>query len=257
MHSQAAKKITSAISIINIQIWLIHKLQHLLDLIPDFLPPTFKTLTRNTANQISWLELLQLVSNRLIAGCDLPAARVPCGWGCSRAAPAAGGYIRSVGQRGTMPGETGGLALGSWRGALGPKLNTSAAAAGWPGGGPGLLPPLCHALTHKQKHINTALHFKIQGSKDIGEKGYTFQPKTYWPAAACWCCGCWTGLAAGWLGGPPCCGGPPCWPWPVGVAEGWGCCGWGCKVALGWGYCCGIGPGDTETDGMNQKQESD
>ena len=57
------------------------------------------------------------------------------------------------------------------------------------------------------------------------------------PAAACWCCWCWTGLAAGCVGGPPCCGGPPCWAWPVGVAEGWGCCGWGCKVALGWGYC--------------------
>ena len=38
------------------------------------------------------------------------------------------------------------------------------------------------------------------------------------PAAACWCCECWTGLAAWWLGGPPCC--PPGWPWPVGVAEG-------------------------------------
>lgn len=69
-----------------------------------------------------------------------PAARVPCGCGCSRAAPAAGGYRQSAGQRGTMPGETEGWAPGSWRGAWGPRLRTSAAAVpGWPCGGPGLL----------------------------------------------------------------------------------------------------------------------
>ena len=71
-----------------------------------------------------------------------------------------------------MPGETEDLAPGSWRGAWAPKLNTSAAVAGWPGGGPGLLPPLCRTLTHKQKHINMALRLKTQESKhDTGEKG--------------------------------------------------------------------------------------
>lgn len=53
---------------------------------------------------------------------------MPCGCGCSRAAPAVGGYRLSAGQRGTMPGETEGWALGSWRGASGPKQSTSAAA---------------------------------------------------------------------------------------------------------------------------------
>lgn len=81
--------------------------------------------------------------SRLIAGCNLPAARVPCGWGCSCAAPAAGGYRQSAGQRETMPGETEGWAPGSLREVWGPRLSTSAAVgAGWPGGGPGLLLPL-------------------------------------------------------------------------------------------------------------------
>jgi len=79
---------------------------------------------------------------------DLPAARAPCDCGCSRAAPAAGGYRRSAGQRGTMPGETGGWGPGSWREGWGPGQNTSAAVgAGWPGGGPGLRPPLRHTNT--------------------------------------------------------------------------------------------------------------
>lgn len=59
-----------------------------------------------------------------------------------------------------MPGETGDLAPGSLMGVWAPKLNTFAAAAGWPGGGPELLPLLCHTLAHKQKHINVKLHFK-------------------------------------------------------------------------------------------------
>lgn len=70
------------------------------------------------------------------AECDPPAARVPCGWGCSRAAPAEGGCTLSAEQRGTMPGETGGWAPASWREASGPKPSTSAAAgAGWRGAG--------------------------------------------------------------------------------------------------------------------------
>lgn len=71
----------------------------------------------------------------------LPAARAPCGCGCSRAGLAAGGCRRSAAPRGRTPGETEGWGQGSWKGACGPKPSTSAAAgAGWPGGGPG--PPL-------------------------------------------------------------------------------------------------------------------
>lgn len=74
---------------------------------------------------------------------------MPCGCGCSRAAPAVGGYRPSAGQRGTMPGGIEGWAPGSWRGAWRPRLSTSAAAgAGWPGGGPGLLLPLQNKI-HK------------------------------------------------------------------------------------------------------------
>lgn len=78
------------------------------------------------------------------AAWDLPAARGPCGCGCSRAEPAAGGCRRSAALRGTTPGGTEGWARGSWKGGCGPGPSTSAAAgAGWPGGGPGLLlPPL-------------------------------------------------------------------------------------------------------------------
>lgn len=154
------------------------------------------------------------------AECDPPAAREPCGWGCSRAAPAEDGCTRSAERKGTRPAETGGWAPASWRGASGPEPSTSAAAgAGWRGAG----------LRHTQKHGVTRLK-RVDG-EDVRRRG---SPAA---AAACGCWGCWTGLAAGWLWGPPCCGGPPCWPWPVGVAEGWGCWGWGCKVALGWGYC--------------------
>lgn len=86
---------------------------------------------------------------------DLPVARVPCGCGCSRAAPVAGGYRLSAGPRGRMPGETEGWGPGSWRGAWGPELSTSAAAeAGWPGGGPGLLPPLQQAGEKQCCHDN-------------------------------------------------------------------------------------------------------
>lgn len=102
-------------------------------MIPDFLTPTFK---------ISQSDHLAGAS---AAGCDLPVARAPCGCGCSRAAPVAGGYRPSAGLRGMMPGETEGWGPGSWKGAWGPKPSTSAAAeAGWPGGGPGLLLPLHH-----------------------------------------------------------------------------------------------------------------
>lgn len=87
-------------------------------------------------------KLLHLVSGMMevTAGCDLPAARVPCGWGCSRAAPAVGGCRPSAGPRGRTPGETVGWVPGSWRGAWGPGQNTSAVVgADWPGGGPELL----------------------------------------------------------------------------------------------------------------------
>lgn len=71
---------------------------------------------------------------------DIPAARAPCGCGCSRAGLAAGGCRRSAALRGTTPGGTGGWGRGSWRGACGPEQSTSAAVgAGWPGGGPGPL----------------------------------------------------------------------------------------------------------------------
>lgn len=66
---------------------------------------------------------------------------MPCGWGCSHAAPVVGVYTQSAGQKGTTPGETEGWDPGSWKGAWGPKPSTSAAVeAGWPDGGPG--PPL-------------------------------------------------------------------------------------------------------------------
>lgn len=148
---------------------------------------------------------------------------MPCGCGCSRAELAAGECRRSAALRGTTPGETEGWGQGSWKEVCGPKPSTSAAAGtGWPGGGPGLL-PLRPGV--KASGLNATL--MLLELKD----------KRYSPAAACWCCWCWTGLVAGWLGGPPCCGGPPCWAWPVGVAEGCGCCGCGCRVALGCGYC--------------------
>lgn len=74
------------------------------------------------------------------AACDPPAARGPCGCGCSRAELAVGGCRRSAALRGRRPGETEGWGQGSWKGGCGPKPSTSAAAgAGWPGGGPGLL----------------------------------------------------------------------------------------------------------------------
>lgn len=83
-------------------------------------------------------------------GWDLPAARAPCGCGCSRAAPAAGGCRRSAGRRGRRPGGTEGWAPGSLKGALAPGPSTSAAAgAGWPGGGPApplLLQPQVHTI---------------------------------------------------------------------------------------------------------------
>lgn len=54
-----------------------------------------------------------------------------------------------------MPGEIEGWGPGSWRGAWGPELSTSAAAeAGWPGGGPGLLPPLQRASGKQCCHDN-------------------------------------------------------------------------------------------------------
>lgn len=84
----------------------------------------------------------------MVASRDLPAARVPCGCGCSHAAPAAGGCRPSAGRRGTTPGGTEGWGPGSWKGEWGPEPSTSAAVgAGWPGGGPGqrLL------LQHRQK----------------------------------------------------------------------------------------------------------
>lgn len=73
------------------------------------------------------------------AGCDLPAARVPCGCGCSHAASAVGANRQSAGQKETMPGETEDWAPGSWKEVWGPRQSTSVAVgAGWPCGGPGL-----------------------------------------------------------------------------------------------------------------------
>lgn len=68
---------------------------------------------------------------------------MPCGWGCSHAAPAAGVYRQSAGQKGMMPGETEGWDLVSWKEAWGPRLSTSAAVgADWLDGELGPPPPL-------------------------------------------------------------------------------------------------------------------
>lgn len=92
-----------------------------------FLTPTVKSSTGNTANLIAWLEPLWSLLSKFTAGCDLPAARAPCGWGCSHAGPAVGGYTQPAEQKGKMPVGTEGLALGSSKVAWVPRPNTSAA----------------------------------------------------------------------------------------------------------------------------------